>query len=137
MRLLSTGTLICSMGVAAAAYVPTDAERARWTMSDMRSMATAIEAYLKDHKACPPATMLEALVPLIQPSYMRKAPTIDAWGHAYVYVPAEDGQSYRLVSGGSDGTTDPASWGTAGPLPKFEDDAVFDSGSMTRPWPFR
>lgn len=121
----------------AGAYVPTDAERARWTMSDMRSLATAVEAYAIDYKVYPTAATLEALLPLIQPSYIRKAPAIDAWGHAYVYVPASDGHSYRLVSAGSDGKTDPSSWGVAGPLSSFDDDAVLESGSVTRPWPFR
>jgi len=77
------------------------------------------------------------LVAAVQPSYMRKAHATDAWGRAYVYVPAADGTSYRLVSAGSDGKTDPGSWESAGPLATFEADAVLDSGSMTRPWPFR
>ena len=59
----------------------------------------------------------DARVPLIQPNDIRKAPTSDAWGHAFTYVPGSDGQSYRLVS--------------------FEDDAILDSGSITRPWPFK
>jgi len=118
-------------------YVPSDAERARWTMSDMRSLATALEAYAKDHHAYPTSASFEALVPSIQPSYIRKAPGVDAWGSAYIYAPGPDGQSYRLASGGADGRTDPPSWGVAGPLASFDDDAVLDSGSVTRPWPFR
>ena len=131
-------TRISAASLAAEPYLPTDSERARWTMSDMRSLATAIEAYAVDHhKAYPLAATFEALVPLVQPSYMKKAPTADAWGHAYAYAPASDGQSYRLVSAGSDGMTDPSSWGAAGPLSNFDDDAVLQSGSITRPWPFR
>jgi Type II secretion system (T2SS), protein G len=122
-------------------YVPSDAERARWTMSDMRSLATAIEAFASDKNnkqhSYPNAATIEALIPLIQPTFMKKAPTSDAWGHTYAYVPAADGQSYRLVSGGSDGKTDPASWGTPGPLTTFDQDAVLESGSLTRPWNFR
>jgi general secretion pathway protein G len=120
-----------------APYVPSDAERARWTMSDMRSLATAVEAYAVDHKAYPSAATFEAVVLLIQPNYMRKAPATDAWGHAYVYLPAQDRQSYRLVSGGSDGTTDPGSWSVAGVLSSFNEDAVVDSGSIVRSWPYR
>jgi hypothetical protein len=134
---LAVVLLLTSVGAAANDYRPTDAERARWTMSDMKSMATAIEAYAIDHKAYPAAGTLEALIPLIQPSYMRRAHATDAWGRAYVYSPGADGQSYRLVSAGADGKTDPGSWGTAGPLENFNDDAVLDSGSLTRPWPFR
>jgi hypothetical protein len=133
---LTAVLLLTSLGVASKDYVPTDAERARWTMSDMRSLATAIEAYAIDHKAYPSAATMDAMIPLIQPIYMRKAHATDAWGRAYVYVPGADGTSYRLVSAGADGKTDPGSWGTAGPLSNFNDDAVFDSGSFTRPWPF-
>ena len=120
-----------------ALYVPSDAERARWTMSDMRSLATAVEAYAVDHKAYPSTATFEAVIALIQPSYMRKAPATDAWGHAYVYVPSQDGRSYRLVSAGSDGTTDPGTWSEAGALSSFDEDCVFDSGLVVRPWPFR
>lgn len=128
--------LIFSAVVGAERYTPTDAERARWTMSDMRSLATAIEDYAKDNKTYPAVKSIEELIPLIQPIYIRKAPTPDAWGHAYTYVPSADAQSYRLISSGADGKTDPASWEKAGPLTSFDEDAVFDSGSMTRPWPF-
>jgi len=136
-----SAALVTSIGFAKPApqapYSPTDAERARWTMSDMRSLATALEAYAKDNHVYPTGTTIEALVAAVQPSYMRKAHATDAWGRAYVYVPAADGTSYRLVSAGSDGKTDPGSWESAGPLATFEADAVLDSGSMTRPWPFR
>jgi hypothetical protein len=124
--------------VARGGYLPTDAERARWTMSDMRSLATALEAYAIDnHKTYPAALTIDALVPLIQPSYMRKAHATDAWGRSYVYVSAHDRTSYQLVSAGSDGKTDSNTWATAGMLADFDEDAVVDSGSVTRPWPFR
>jgi hypothetical protein len=128
-------TLWASTG--SAEYAPTDAERARWTMSDMRSLATAIEAYATSHKAYPAAATFAEVVALIQPNYMKKAPANDAWGHAFVYVVGPNGESYRLVSAGSDGTTDPSSWGTVGVLSSFDDDAVLDAGSVVRPWPFR
>lgn len=131
---LSTSLLTASPTVQ---YVPSDAERARWTMSDMRSLATAVEAYAVDHKAYPATGTFEAVIALIQPNYIRKAPATDAWGHAYVYVPSQDGRSYRLVSAGSDGTTDPGTWSVAGSLSSFDEDCVFDSGSVVRPWPFR
>ena len=128
--------VILVAAITAIPYLPTDAERARWTMSDLRSLATAVEAFAVDHKTYPSASNLEELIPLIQPSYIRKAPAADAWGHSFVYVRAADGESYRLVSAGSDGKTDPTSWETAGTLKSFDEDAVVDAGSLTRPWPF-
>jgi len=44
-----------------AVYMPTDAERARWTMFDMRSWKTAFDAYKMDHGAYPNATTFERL----------------------------------------------------------------------------
>lgn len=136
---LISSVLSCSLAVAGVAksYVPTDAERARWTMSDLRSLATAVEAYATDHKAYPAAETLDALLPMIEPIYIRKAPATDAWGHAYHYLPSPDRQSYRLVSGGSDGLTDPRSWDVPSTLATFDEDAVVTSGSFSRSWPYR
>jgi len=137
--LLIVSTLVCSVTLAGAptTYAPTDAERARWTMSDLRSLATPVEAFAVDNKAYPTAATFDALIPMIEPIYIRKAPAVDAWGHAYVYVPSADRRSYRLVSAGSDGVTDPKSWEIREALKTFEDDAVVDSGSMSRSWPYR
>ena len=121
----------------AAPAPPTDAERARWTMADMRSLATALEAYAKDHHTYPGGTDLAAVLPTIEPSYIRKAPARDAWGHPFVYVPSSDGGGYRLASAGADGTTQPETWAVTGPLDDFAADAVVDSGSFVRPWPLR
>jgi general secretion pathway protein G len=118
------------------AYVPTDAERARWTMSDMKSVATAIEAYAIDNKAYPAADSIDALIAAVQPIYMRKAHAHDAWGRPFLYVPSADRQSYRLVSAGADGRADRESWDKSGPLGSFDDDAVLTAGQLTRPWPF-
>ena len=116
---------------------PTDAERARWTMSDMRSLATALEAFAKDHKAYPEGTTLAAVLASIEPAYIRKAPSRDAWGRAYIYASSAGGDGYTLVSAGADGVTHANTWPNAGPLENFDDDAVLDSGAFTRPWPYR
>jgi hypothetical protein len=116
---------------------PTDAEKARWTMSDMRTLATAIEAYAIDHKTYPAGTTLSAVLAKLEPIYIRKAPSRDAWGHDFLYQCGQDGVSYMLVSVGSDGLADPATWASAGPLTEFDQDAVFSTGQFVRPWPFR
>ena len=135
MRQLVLAILLAG-AAAPGAYAPTDAERARWTMSDMKSMATAIEAYAIDNKAYPAADSIEALIAAIQPIYIRKAHMHDAWGRAFLYVPSADRQSYRLVSAGADGRVDRDSWDKAGPLTSLDDDAVLTAGQLTRPWPF-
>ncbi|HZN53898.1 MAG TPA: type II secretion system protein GspG [Candidatus Polarisedimenticolaceae bacterium] len=135
--LISLIGLFCSAAVSQSSPHPppaTDQERAGWTLSDMRTLGTAIEAYAVDHGGYPKAAGLDALIPLIQPVYIRRAPVRDAWGNAYVYVPAADGKAYRIVSAGSDGKTDPATWDVRGEQAEYEADAVLDSGSFSRGW---
>ncbi|HEX4823729.1 MAG TPA: type II secretion system protein GspG [Candidatus Polarisedimenticolaceae bacterium] len=116
--------------------IPTDAERARWTMDDMRTLATAIEAYAVDHKTYPVGSSLAAIVATIEPIYVSKAPTRDAWGHDFLYT-CKDGQAYTIVSTGADGVADPASWSRPAKLDAFTEDAVLTSGKMDRSWAYR
>lgn len=81
-----------------------DVEKKRpWrpTMRDLRSVATAVEAYATDNNEYPSgdyAGLKEHLVP----TYIESLPEKDIWGHAYAYVASPDRQHYRLVSAGSD-----------------------------------
>ncbi len=115
-------------------YAPTDGERARWTMSDMTSWRTALEAYAKDHRAYPAAAHIEELRKELQGKYMMVAPVHDAWGRAYRYE--RDGDGFRLVSGGADGQFDERSWSKKGPAKSLNDDAVMthEGGWLTRFW---
>lgn len=81
-----------------------DEEREPWrrTMSDMRTLATAIEAFAVDEEALPQVTSLDELEALLAPTYVRTMPRTDVWGEPYSYVVSEDGMSYRIVSAGSD-----------------------------------
>jgi type II secretory pathway pseudopilin PulG len=107
-------------------------KRARRTMSDMRAIATAVEAYEIDHHAYPsapgsvapeksfegrkesparisipwpskPSLSLEALRTALSPDYIQRLPTRDPWGHPYLYVTSTDRQKYTIVSAGPDG----------------------------------
>ena len=118
--------------VAADSYVPTDGERARWTMSDMLSLRTAIEAYAKDNKAYPAAANVEELRKQLEGRYMIVAPVRDAWGNPYRYE--RNGDGFRLVSGGSDGAFDATTWSSAGRATSLSDDAVMNEQGR---WLFR
>jgi hypothetical protein len=121
-------------------YTPTDAERARWTLSDMRSYAFALAAYKKDHGSYPAGSSLDAAIKAIEPAYIRKAPAHDAWGTPYRYLAAANGDSFTLASAGSDGSFSSETWVTeASDLP-FDADAVMTSEgglSLTRVWQYR
>lgn len=113
-------------------YLPTDAERARWTLSDMMTLKTAIEAYRLDHNAAPEAKSIDELRAAVEPMYVAHLPMTDAWGHPFAYERV--GDDYRIVSAGSDGAFDRASWSTAGKQTDLATDAVLNG---TERWWFR
>jgi hypothetical protein len=140
-RLLPLLLLVVAVPLLSAepAYNPTSAERARWTMSDMRSLVITLNAYKQDHGVYPTASSVEELMPLVQPIYIRVAPLHDAWGTPFRVSSTPEG--FRLVSAGADGTFDEASWSTAsGSLQSYADDAVATSAGgirLFRQWEYR
>jgi Type II secretion system (T2SS), protein G len=129
LALLGSSTLS-----AGAPYVPTDAERARWTMSDMGSWRMALQAYAQDHKTYPAAKDLGELRKALEGKYMAVAPLHDAWGHPYHFERTGDG--FRLVSGGADGKLDAQSWTDKGRAASLADDAVMTNEGpwLARSW---
>lgn len=78
----------------------------RRTMSDMRTLATSIEAYQEDQKdhLYPAATDLASLkTDLEDITKSEEFPETDVWGHPYAYVVSPDRHHYRIVSAGADG----------------------------------
>jgi hypothetical protein len=72
------------------------------TMSDLRTVATALEARATDTNDYPKVASYSDLKPILSPTYIRNFPEKDGWGTAYRYSASTDGQHYRLVSAGSD-----------------------------------
>jgi hypothetical protein len=128
--------LVAPAALAADPYIPTDAERARWTMHDMKSWMIVFEAYKSDHKEYPHVSSVEDARAAGEPMYIRHAPMTDAWGHPYRIE--SNGQSFRIVSAGADGIfqTDLSEKGT---LKSFNDDAVATNEGkwLVRQWEFR
>ena len=118
-------------------YIPSDAERARWTLFDMRSWKLAIAAYKQDHGSYPAATTLEEVRAAVEPVYIAKAPMVDAWGRPYRYELTKSG--FRLVSAGADGKFDASSWDAPGQQSSLDADAVVtEQGQFwTRSWQMR
>lgn len=74
----------------------------RRTMTDLRTVASALESYAidSDDESYPTgdyASLKETLEP-----YLSEFPEKDIWGHAYAYVVSPDRKHYRLVSAGAD-----------------------------------
>src|ERR1041385_4339056 len=118
MKKLATLILVLAAApalLAAPPYAPTDAERARWSYFDMRSIAICLKAYATDHKQYPEVRSVDALLPLVQPMYVIAFPAHDAWGHPYRIESTAKGN--RIISAGADGVFADATWSTAAKNP--------------------
>jgi type II secretion system (T2SS) protein G len=137
MRLFAFAFLVASAALAADPYCPTDAERARWTMHDMMSWKTALDAYKTDHNQYPAIKTADDARAAVEPTYIKHLPMTDAWGHPY-HVES-NATSFRVVSAGADGIFRPDTWTVAGQLPSFDDDAVVTNEGRwwSRRWEFK
>jgi hypothetical protein len=115
-----------------AAYVPTDRERARWTMADMNSWRICFAAYKQDHGTYPEVKTPDEARAAFQPVYVAQLPMTDAWGRPYVVE--SSAERFTVVSAGADGTFDRKSWTTGGDLQSLDEDAVATNDGR---WLFR
>ena len=103
--LLELLIVIAILGIVATIALPQfggllDRGRQRTTMTDMRSISTALGLYEAESGAYP-TTLLE-----LEPEYMQRVPRQDPWGVAYEY--SLSGRDYTLTSLGADGTPGPS-----------------------------
>jgi general secretion pathway protein G len=119
--------------------------RQRRSMSDMRGIATALEAYAADLDRYPPASAftlppglglptlnLETARPYLQPTYIKAVPLQDGWNSWFLYGTAPSKADYILLAAGQGG--EPQSAPLYGPTTDFEDDIILVNGSFVQ-WP--
>jgi general secretion pathway protein G len=119
----------------------------RRSMGDIRSTATAIEAYAVDYNRYPPAaatsiefpngtgfgtTTLGPMSGYISPTYIRVTPLADGWNSWFIYDSDALGNAYVLVSLGRDGLDNVI--GTPGPTTDFNSDIIYINGVFVV-WP--
>jgi uncharacterized protein len=106
------------------------------TMADLRTVATATEAFATDENKYPAVQSFSDLKPILSPTYIKTMPEKDAWGTPYLYVVSSDGQHYRFVSAGADRRFD-FNATTIAMLPEniegkasenLDDDIIFEDG---------
>jgi len=105
---------VAFVGIIAAILVPNFLDalqkaKQKRTVADLRTVATAIEAYRGDEGEVPAADSVGGLVQYLAPTYIEAVPETDGWQNPIRYVcwsedPTVAGcTTYRLVSGGRDG----------------------------------
>jgi type II secretion system protein G len=140
--------VIAIIGILAAIAVPNllnavQRGKQKRTMSDMRALATAIEAYHVDHGAFPSAAcpggvystagtaLTSTSFTLLTPTYIAQPPRIDGWGRFLLYNVDTGRANYNIQSFGKDGAADTIGCGTT---TDFNDDIMYSNGTFLQ-WP--
>jgi type II secretory pathway pseudopilin PulG len=132
-------------GVVAAIAIPNlltamQRSKEKRTMADIRTIATAVEAYGVDHNRYPQAATMDDLAGLLEPVHVRTLPRVDGWGHPFAYEAAScyqgSCQEYYVASSGRDGKFEraaPSDWsGSPGVKTSWNEDIVYSNGSFVR-----
>jgi len=115
------------------------------TMSDMRALATAIEAYAVDSTQYPTAscpTNITTIIggvtaidassfSLLTPTYIAQPPKLDGWGAFFQY--SNDSSNYAILSTGSDKAKQ-GLVSNCGTTTNFTNDIVYADGTFVQ-WP--
>jgi len=140
--------VIAIIGILAAIAIPNllnavQRGKQKRTMSDMRALATAVEAYAVDNNMYPTATCQPGLYTtvgtavnnssftLLTPTYIAQPPKVDGWGRFLLYSVDTAGNNYSIVSYGRNGVSDGISCGTT---TDFNADIMYADGTFLQ-WP--
>jgi len=132
--------VVAIIGIIAAIAIPNllnaiNRGRQKRTMSDIRSIATAMEAYSVDFNFYPKVAVgsasITAIDSYITPTFIKRLPTNDGWNQTLLLINDVAGQSYTIFSQAKGGAGVP---GTAGPKTDFADAIVFSNGQFYA-WP--
>lgn len=115
----------------------------RRSMGDIRSAATAVEAYAVDFNRYPPTagftlptgltfpgtTTLGKISGYLSPTYIRVVPTVDGWNSWFLYNTDTNGQAYLMAALGKNGGTEATVWtGTT----DFNADIIYVNGQFVQ-----
>ncbi|HRY44627.1 MAG TPA: type II secretion system protein GspG [Thermoanaerobaculia bacterium] len=118
----------------------------RRSMGDIRTTATAIEAYAVDLNRYPPAAAytlpiainqtLSSISNYVSPTYVKQVPLSDGWNSWFMASVDGTGSIYALASAGRDGSATglAANATLLGPTTDFNADIVYVNGSFIQ-WP--
>ena len=144
--------VIAIIGILAAIAIPNllnavQRGKQKKTMADMRTLATAVEAYAVDNNDYPTATcptgsfsdegsaLTSASFTNLTPTYIAQLPGKegkDGWGNALYYNVSNPATQYNIRSRGRDNVVQ--STLVCGTTTNFNDDIVYSNGSFLQ-WP--
>jgi len=141
--------VIAIIGILAAIAIPNllnavQRGKQKRTMSDMRALATAVEAYAVDTSNYPAAACNPGIYTTgtelaldtnsftnLTPTYISQPPKTDGWGRFMRYAVTIGNDNYRIRSLGRDSAAGSLACGTT---TNFNDDIVYANGTFIQ-WP--
>jgi general secretion pathway protein G len=141
--------VIAIIGILAAIAIPNllnavQRGKQKRSMSDMRALATAVEAYAVDNNsypaaACPPGSLTGGTFndlatnsfTNLSPTYIADPPRKDGWQRPFQYQLSSDSQAYAIRCKGRDGNPTTITCGTT---TNFNDDILYSNGTFLQ-WP--
>ena len=105
--------------------------RQKRTMSDLRSIGTAVESYQVDNGGPPPVfgdrIAVSALIPKLVPTFIKELPEKDAWGNRIEWT--SSGDEYSIYSPAADGREEHSL--AVGATTSFSRDMYYSNGQFT------
>jgi general secretion pathway protein G len=141
--------VIAIIGILAAIAIPNllnavQRGKQKRTMSDMRAMATAVEAYAVDNNLYPTAAcnasaftvgpynqINTASFTYLSPTYIGTVPYNDGWANGFFYAVRANGNDYAIRSDGRDKLVSGVVCGTT---TDFNMDIIYSDGTFLQ-WP--
>jgi type II secretion system protein G len=134
--------VVAIIGIIAAIAIPNllnaiNRGRQKRTMGDIRTLATAVEAYTVDFGFYPKVGdgNVTTLKDYLTPTFLRKLPDKDGWNNPILWNGTTNGKTYTFWSAAKDGpSTGTATVVHIGPMTDFNADIVYSQGVFVQ-WP--